>query len=133
MDAWLWRFARCTGTQPANPVHPIRRRRSRQRPSFLDPQPPLVMAKSTGRSRRSPSESSGQGADDLSFRQAQTALELCLAELQGQDLDVEVMADLYRRAQVYAERCETVLEQVEQEVLQWDASQEDASPEPYTP
>jgi exodeoxyribonuclease VII small subunit len=91
------------------------------------------MAKSTGRTRRSPPESSGQGADDLTFRQAQTALDLCLAELQAQDLDVEVMADLYRRAQMYADRCETVLEQVEQEVLQWNASQEDASPEHYTP
>ena len=41
-------------------------------------------------------------ARDLSFREAQTALELCLAQLQDQDLDVEAMADLYRRALAYA-------------------------------
>ncbi len=91
------------------------------------------MAKSAGRSRSSTTESSGQSADDLSFRQAQTALELCLNELQSQDLDVELMADLYRRAQMYADRCETVLQQVEQEVLQWEAGREDSAPETYAP
>lgn len=72
-------------------------------------------------------------ADGLSFREAQTALELCLAQLQDQDLDVETMADLYRRAQTYADRCEAVLRQVEQEVMQWDPSQQESPPTPYTP
>ncbi len=72
-------------------------------------------------------------ADGLSFREAQTALELCLAQLQDQDLDVETMADLYRRAQTYADRCEAVLRQVEQEVMQWDPSQQESAPTPYMP
>jgi exodeoxyribonuclease VII small subunit len=72
-------------------------------------------------------------ADDLSFREAQTALELCLAQLQDQELDVEAMADLYRRAQRYAERCETVLRQVEQQVMLWDPEDQDAAPTPYSP
>jgi exodeoxyribonuclease VII small subunit len=91
------------------------------------------MAKSTGKSRSPTSEPDSQNADDLSFRQAQTALELCLAQLQAQDLDVEVMSDLYRRAQTYADRCEAVLQQVEQDVKQWDAAQEESPPQVYIP
>lgn len=72
-------------------------------------------------------------ASDLSFREAQTALELCLAQLQDQDLDVEAMADLYQRALAYAERCEAVLARVEQQVMQWDPGQPDLAPTPYTP
>lgn len=69
----------------------------------------------------------------LSFRQAQAALELCLARLQDSDLDVEAMADLYRQALAYSQRCETVLEQVEQDVMQWDPERPDAPPEPFAP
>jgi exodeoxyribonuclease VII small subunit len=73
------------------------------------------------------------GVDDLSFRQARTALDLTLAALQGGDLEVEAMADLYRRAQQYAERCEAVLDQVEQEVMQWDPQDPEQDPQPLTP
>jgi exodeoxyribonuclease VII small subunit len=72
-------------------------------------------------------------ADDLSFREAQTALELCLAQLQDQELDVESMADLYRRAQRYADRCEAVLQRVEQQITQWDPLDQDRSPSAYSP
>jgi exodeoxyribonuclease VII small subunit len=72
-------------------------------------------------------------SEDLSFRQAQTALELSLAHLQASDLDVEAMADLYRRAQGYADRCEALLQQVEQEVMQWDPSQPDQPPRRHEP
>jgi exodeoxyribonuclease VII small subunit len=70
-------------------------------------------------------------ADELSFREAQTALELSLAELQAPDLDVEQMAGLYRRASRYADRCEQLLHQVEQEVMQWNPDQPDDTPLPY--
>lgn len=70
------------------------------------------------------------GAAELSFRQAQTALELALAELQTSDLDVEAMASLYQRAQAYADRCEALLTQVEQEVMQWDPQLPDQPPRP---
>jgi len=73
------------------------------------------------------------GVDDLSYRQARTALDLTLAELQGGDLEVEAMADLSRRAQKYAERCEAVLDQVEQEVMQWDPDYPAQDPPPPTP
>jgi exodeoxyribonuclease VII small subunit len=72
----------------------------------------------------------GDGVDDLSFRQARTALDLTLAELQGSDLDVEAMADLYRRAERYADRCEAVLRQVEQDVMQWDPQDPEVDPKP---
>jgi exodeoxyribonuclease VII small subunit len=100
------------------------------------------MARTSPRSSpppRDPSEetsgptSAANVAEDLSFRESQTALELCLAQLQDEDLDVESMADLYRSALGYAERCESVLQLVEQEVMQWDPTQPELAPKPYTP
>jgi len=70
-------------------------------------------------------------AGQLSFRDAQTALELSLAALQAPDLDVEEMAGLYRRASTYADRCEQLLQRVEQEVMQWDPAQPQEPPRPY--
>ena len=81
-----------------------------------------------------PSDEQGQdGLQDLNFSQARTALELILSELQGPDLEVETMADLYRRAQHYADRCEQVLRSVEQDVMQWDPLDPDAPPGPLSP
>lgn len=57
----------------------------------------------------------------LSFQEARTALELAMAQLQSETLEVEEMAGLYRRAEAYAARCEAVLRQVEQDVIEWDA------------
>jgi exodeoxyribonuclease VII small subunit len=62
-----------------------------------------------------------QEVQQLSYRDAQTALELTLAELQSSELEVEEMAGLYRRADAYANRCELVLESVQQEVIEWSA------------
>jgi exodeoxyribonuclease VII small subunit len=72
-------------------------------------------------------------AADLSYNEARTALELTLAELQSANLDVEAMAGLYQRAQGYANRCQTVLDAVEQQVMLWDSSDPTAKPEPYQP
>ena len=88
------------------------------------------MARPTPRSSPPPA---APVAEELNFRESQTALELCLAKLQDQELDVEAMADLYRRALAYAERCASVLEQVEQQVMQWDPSQPELAPTPYAP
>jgi exodeoxyribonuclease VII small subunit len=60
--------------------------------------------------------------EQLSFNEARTALELAMAKLQSSELEVEEMATLYRRAEAYANRCSTVLEGVEQEVIQWDTT-----------
>ncbi|NDG74162.1 MAG: exodeoxyribonuclease VII small subunit [Synechococcaceae bacterium WB8_1B_136] len=57
----------------------------------------------------------------LSFQEARTALELAMAQLQATDLEVEQMAGLYRRARAYADRCEAVLNTVEQEVIEWSS------------
>ncbi|MCT0225511.1 exodeoxyribonuclease VII small subunit [Synechococcus sp. CS-1328] len=73
------------------------------------------------------------GAEDLSFLQSRTALELVLAELQTSDLDVEHMATLYRRGLAYIDRCEAILEQVEHEVLQWAPQDETSDPKPLEP
>ena len=93
------------------------------------------------RGRAKPAESNkpdepdepGSGAEDLTFRQAQAALELCLAQLQASDLDVEAMGELHRRAEAYAQRCEQLLEQAEQDVMQWDPVHPDAPPGPLAP
>jgi exodeoxyribonuclease VII small subunit len=72
-------------------------------------------------------------AADLRYGEARAALELVLAQLQSSDLDVEAMAKLYRRGQTYLQRCEAVLQQVEQQVLLWDGLEEpDQPPRPLT-
>ncbi|NQV10150.1 MAG: exodeoxyribonuclease VII small subunit [Cyanobacteria bacterium] len=55
---------------------------------------------------------------ELTYNQSRTALELALSQLQSDELEVETMADLYGRAQAYAERCDQVLARVEQEIMQ---------------
>ena len=59
-------------------------------------------------------------AADLTYNEAHTALQLTLAALQANDLDVEEMTGLYRQARAYLDRCDAVLGGVEQEVLLWD-------------
>lgn len=58
----------------------------------------------------------------MRYQDARTALELAMAQLQAPELEVEEMAGLYRRAEAYAERCTAVLEQVEQDVIEWEAA-----------
>jgi exodeoxyribonuclease VII small subunit len=72
-------------------------------------------------------------AADLSYNEAQTALQLTLATLQANDLDVEEMTGLYRRARAYIERCESVLASVEQELLLWDDSNDAVGPMSESP
>lgn len=72
-------------------------------------------------------------AQELSYEEARTALELSLAQLQASDLPVEEMVDLYQRAKAYAERCEAVLDTVEQTVRLWDSSVPDQPAIPYSP
>ena len=71
--------------------------------------------------------------EDLSYSEAQTALELALAQLQATDLPVESMGELYLRARGYAQRCEQLLTQVEQSIALWDPDQPDATPKPLEP
>ena len=79
------------------------------------------------------SEEGLDGVDDLNFREAQTALELCLAQLQASDLEVEAMATLHRRAQAYVNHCVHLLEKVEQEVQIWDPERPEQPAQPYQP
>lgn len=61
-----------------------------------------------------------EDVQQLSYQDARTALDLAMAQLQSSDLEVEQIADLYRRAEAYAQRCQSVLESVEQQVIEWD-------------
>ena len=86
-----------------------------------------------GRDTSGAPDAAAAAAADLTYNEAQTALQLTLAALQANDLDVEEMTGLYRRARAYIERCETVLASVEQELLLWDDSSETAGPMPESP
>ena len=55
-------------------------------------------------------------------------LQLTLAALQANDLDVEEMAGLYRRARGYLDRCEVLLTKVEEEVMVWNEGSETPVP-----
>lgn len=113
------------------PATTRRRRRASDDEADLEAQP---VAQASATAPETPLPSAGEDiAAELSFREAQTALELSLAELQAPDLDVEEMADLYRRASRYAERCEQLLQRVEQEVMQWDPTQPANAALPYQP
>ena len=105
------------------------------RPRATDQRAGQAAPEHQGETASSPSmpQGSGDGINDLNFRQARAALDLTLTELQSSDLDVEAMADLYRRALRYADRCEEVLERVEQEVMQWNPQEPGIEPEPFAP
>jgi exodeoxyribonuclease VII small subunit len=70
---------------------------------------------------------------ELSYAEAHTALELALARLQASDLPVESMAAVYQQARRYAERCQQVLDQVEQRVHLWDPAAPEQPSQPFTP
>ncbi len=105
------------------------RRRSPSPPSGHPPEAPSGNCSGSGSHAHALGQGEGDGgAGDLSYNQAHAALELVLAELQATDLDVEAMAGLYRRGQAYAQRCEAILDQVEQDVLVWDGLNDPAAP-----
>ena len=77
--------------------------------------------KAASKSKAAEAEKWQKEVEQLSYQEANTALELTLAKLQSSELEVEEMAGLYRRAESYAARCQVVLEQVAQEVVEWEA------------
>ena len=77
--------------------------------------------KAASKSNAAEAEQWQKEVEQLSYQEANTALELTLAKLQSSELEVEEMAGLYRRAEAYAARCQVVLEQVAQEVVEWEA------------
>ena len=84
-------------------------------------------------SRSSSGPLQGSGAEQLSYRQAQAALERSLVELQSDDLDVERMTELYQQACTYADRCDSLLQAVEADVMLWDPDDPEAPPQPLNP
>ena len=72
-------------------------------------------------SSATPAEAWREELQQLSYQDARTALELAMAQLQSSELELEQMAGLYQRAEAYADRCEQVLGQVEQDVIEWEA------------
>ncbi|MFN9661719.1 MAG: exodeoxyribonuclease VII small subunit [Cyanobacteriota bacterium] len=89
--------------------------------------------RSRSSSRSAAAAAAAASPEQLSYREAQSALELSLVELQAEDLDVERMTEVYRRACAYADRCEALLQTVEAQVLLWDPDQPDSPPQPLNP
>ena len=93
-------------------------------------------SRSKRRRRDTPAAATGTNTDPewladvaaLNFQEARTALDLAMAQLQADDLEVEEMAGLYQRAEAYASRCEAVLQRVEQDVIEWEAHSKVAAP-----
>lgn len=91
-------------------------------------------AKPRARSKPRPSAAEADpGPNALSYREAHAALERSLVELQSDDLDVERMTELYQRACAYADRCDSLLQSVEAEVMLWDPDQPEHPPQPLNP
>lgn len=99
------------------------------------PHQSLMARTGTRQTRRTDRDDDNVSAigEDLSYNEAQTALELALAQLQASDLPVESMGELYLRARSYAQRCEQLLTQVEQSIALWDPETPDATPKPLEP
>lgn len=116
-----------TSTQEPGTARRLSRQRSggrsgqdgRARPSDADDAPTsATRGADTG---QPPGDTWQADVAGLSFLEARTALELVMAKLQSDQLEVEEMAGLYRRAEAFARRCEAVLNQVEQDVVEWEA------------
>ena len=88
---------------------------------MTESQPQPKRRKTASKSKAAEAEQWQKEVEQLSYQEANTALELTLAKLQSSELEVEEMAGLYRRAEAYAARCLIVLEQVAQEVVEWEA------------
>ena len=64
----------------------------------------------------------------LTYAEAQGALERSLVQLQSEDLEIERLPELYAEAMGYEKRCLEVLQQVSQEIQQLDPENLSLSP-----
>ena len=59
-------------------------------------------------------------AEALNYEEALQALDLLLASLQDESLPLSELQSSYKRAEIYLNRCEQLLSETEQNVLQLD-------------
>ena len=59
-------------------------------------------------------------AEALNYEEALQALDLLLARLQDESLQLSELQSSYQRAEIYLNRCEQLLSETEQNVLQLD-------------
>ena len=59
-------------------------------------------------------------AEALNYEEALQALDLLLARLQDESLPLSELQSSYKRAEIYLNRCEQLLSETEQNVLQLD-------------
>ena len=123
--------ASAAAAEPAAAKVGRRRSKEQSESSQLKPKQSKAKTDSITKQLTQYSETEQSIAADLSYSEARMALELSLAQLQASDLDVESMTGLFNRAQGYADRCETLLKRVEQEVALWDSDNPEQAPQPY--
>ena len=99
---------------------------------MTDPRSDAPKPRARSSSRSAPA-AAPPGPEQLTYREAQAALEQSLVELQSEDLDVERMTEVYQRACVLADRCDGLLQTVEAQVLLWDPDQPEQPPQPLNP
>jgi len=77
--------------------------------------------KTASKSKAAEAEQWQKEVEQLSYQEANTALELTLAKLQSAELEVEEMVNVVLALQEQLTPGQVVLEQVAQEVVEWEA------------
>ena len=72
------------------------------------------------RTTKDPLKQWRKDAEALSYEEALQAADLLLNQLQNDSIPLAKLQQTYQRGQIYLDRCERLLEEVEQTVLQLD-------------
>jgi exodeoxyribonuclease VII small subunit len=72
------------------------------------------------RTTKDPLKQWRKDAEALSYEEALKAADLLLNQLQNDSIPLAELQQTYQRGQIYLDRCERLLEEVEQTVLQLD-------------
>ena len=86
-------------------------------PRSVSPPGELGMAPKTA---KDPLKAWRKDADTLSYEEALQAADLLLQQLQNDNTPLAELQQTYQRGQIYLERCESLLQAVEQSVLELD-------------
>ena len=78
------------------------------------------MPKKSQTVKNDPQETWRKDAEALNYEEALQALDLLLARLQDESLPLSELQSSHQRAEIYLSRCEQLLSETEQKVLQLD-------------
>ena len=80
------------------------------------------------RAAKDPIKQWRKDAQTLTYEEALQAADLLLNQLQNESTPLAELQQTYQRGQIYLERCEALLQEVEQSVLQLDPDTMTTSP-----